>query len=261
MRDPFSVLRAKAFAAFNIGNYEQCEMLIVEALAMQPNDFDLLGLQCRVRLVRLDYRPARELARQLISIAPDDSEGYLFSAWAIIDDNSHHPENAAFDEDLDEWKVGLEARIKTCRELLQTCLRLDPTDPRHYMLKAKLAYLEKDSQAAIDASEQGLRFAPANESLHHYRILGFEQNRDSDALKLALDQQLARSPEDAFAHHKLSEVYLAKKETDKAISHARSAIRIEPDDEDYKETYWDAVMASNPYIRPFVNLRYSVKQP
>jgi len=234
-------------------------MLIVEALAMQPNDFNLLGLQCRVRLVHFDYRPARELARQLISIAPGDSEGYLFLAWAIIDDKSHHPQNAAFDEDLDQWKVGLEGRIKACHELLQTCLELDPTDPRHYMLKAKLAYLEEDSQGAIHASEEGLRYAPANESLHHYRILGFEQSRDSESLKTALDEQLARSPEDAFVHHKLSEIYLANKETDKAISHARDAIRINPDDEDYKDSYWDAVMASNPYVRPFVNLRYSVK--
>lgn len=259
MSDPFPVLKAKAFAAFDLGNHDYCQTLIVEALAYQPNDFSLLALMCRVRLIKSQYSIGRDIARHMISIAPDDSEGYLMLAWSIIDDHDHLPGSMAASDGAQQWKDGHEARIGSCRQLLQTCLELDPTDPRHYMLKAKLAYLEQNSQQAVDAAEEGLKFAPTNQPLHHYRILALEQLEDSLALKQALDEQLARSPEDAFTHGKLSEVFLSRKETDTAIRHAREAIRIQPDNESYKDTYWDAVMASNRWIRPIVNLRYSVK--
>lgn len=259
MREPFQVIKAKAFAAFDLGNHDHCQTLIVEALAYQPNDFALLSLMCRVRLIRSEYDVGRDISRHMISIAPDDAEGHLMLAWSIIDDYDHHPDNPMFSEGSHSWKDGNEARIGTCQKLLQTCLELDPTDPRHYMLKAKLAYLEQKSQQVVDASEEGLKFAPKNQPLHHYRILGFEQLADTKSLKRALDEQLARSPEDAFTHNKLSEVSLSRKEIEKAIHHAREAIRIAPDDESYKDNYWDAVMAANPLVRPFVNLRYSVR--
>lgn len=258
-RDLFAIVYAKAFAAYDIKSFDQCEMLVGEGLALEPNNLDLLALGGQVKLQKQEYALARGGAQRMIELAPDDDRGFSLLAWATIQDDNYCPDNTVFDPDLDDGKAAFELRVKTAESLNERCLEIDPVDPRHWLLKSKIHLLRDQYDESIEAAETGLQFSPAHFGLHHYRILAFEHKGDIDSMHEALLQQLQRMPEDDTAHNKLSQIYLSKKEVDKAITHAREAVRIDPNDDDNKEGYWDAMMASNSFIRPFVYLRYAVR--
>lgn len=257
--NPFGVIYAKAYAAFDLKNYDLCDSLVGEGLALEPENLDLLALGGQVKRIKQEYPLARAGAQRMIELAPNDDRGYNLLAWATLLDNNYCPSNATFNRELDDGTAAYAIRLETADALNKRCLEIDPVDSNNWLLKAKICFLRGQYDGVLEATKSGLRFSPAHYGLHHYRISAFEQKDDIPAMHAALLEQLQRMPEDDVAHKMLSQYYLSQKQVPQAIEHAREAVRLDPDDENNRESYWDAVMASNPIVRPFVQLRYAAR--
>ena len=243
---------ALAQAAFQMRQYDRCDQLIRDGLSRNPMSVDLHVLLGQLNLALDKYSATRSAGSTVIELAPDDARGYYLLAWGTIVDTTFSPSNPRYSVATDSAFVAHNDRIAFARKLSARCLELNPIAPSFYALKSEIEILAEDFDTASETIATGLQFDTEYNSLHHSKIRVLRKSRlRADAIHAA-QEQLKRDPMDDFVHHQLAEMHLENGSIALSSEHARTALRINPAKDVYKQSYWDAVKAENIWFRPFV---------
>ena len=246
--------------AFNLGRYDLCQECLVDGLAADPNNVDLLDLLSQVHVATGRYESARQLAQSVVSLDPEFPGGFRMLAWATILDAKYSPNDPKFDPVSSDNRVALKSRVKQARELAERCLEIDPEDPYHFSLLAEIEFLSDDAKSALEATQRGLHVDPRHGPCSHQRMRALQElDRLDDAIETGL-QRLTIDPDDETCHYQLSRSYLANGNRESATRHARHAVQLDPQKEDHRKLYWDTIKAQNPLFRPFVYWQFFVKR-
>lgn len=183
------------------------------ALEKKPGDLNLLDLLAAVYIELNDYKQAREIADQILSLAPDHYYAYLVLSDAIIS----HGEN-----------------LEEGMSLVRKFNALYPDEPMLSGLLATKCINKKNYDCAFEFFEYAVERKPDS----YTKLLAGTYILKGD-YKTAVDtyfKALEYSPVDADIHNSLA-TWLAKLERfDEALIHARKAVVLAPKNEGYKFT-------------------------
>jgi hypothetical protein len=213
----------RAMACLAMRKFEAAREAALRVLGIEPEHalaHLIVGESClRMR----NYKAGREQAARLIAIAPDWCWGYWLLAWCWLEDKSN--------------LFGQSKCVKHATSAARQALECSPDDPTIHYLAASVALRQGDVSGALRFTEQGLAIAPESQPLCRLRgqslmILG----RQTDA-QVSLEQSLRISPDDAFTHRLLAEVFYEQRNYDAALSHIGEAMRLEPESSRGRDQY------------------------
>jgi tetratricopeptide (TPR) repeat protein len=222
-----------------------------------PNDkraYDIVGL---AYLGMGHPEPAIEAYRRMVTVAPHDASGYVYLADALVSNNELDEASKVYAQALEIDRKFLEARLKKAATLLRMGM-VDAAiehasealtqNPDHPLANAILgdAYTARGNLGRAEISyREAIRVNPDLLAVYESLADLYAQRKQREQ---AIDTYLAllsRDPDYLPAHEALSKLYkasdqhslseyrlgvvaAARKKTDAAIQHHRSAIRHDP---------------------------------
>ncbi|MEM7559575.1 MAG: tetratricopeptide repeat protein [Planctomycetota bacterium] len=245
-----------AWAAYESGRYELALQYAFESLSRNPEQANLHFLASSSCL-RLDrYSEARQFAKQGIELAPASWLGYQALAWAIITDSRYAPGETSRQDAATQSR----ARIAEAKKLLATALKLNPVDSDLYALQAEIAFLEEDHGQARSSALQGLTFSPNSVLLRMKKIRALRAQSKTDEAMAVVDEALSLQPEHSRCLGIKAELELEKGNVDVALRAARSGVQLDPESDENREVYWDAIKAKNRFLRPIVTWQFVARK-
>lgn len=214
------------------GRLEEAEAIFYLVLAREPeNDF----VYSRLALCQLNQPGKKRKALESIG------EAIRFKPEAPF----HHAVKSLILSDLHKGKEALESA--------DAAITLDPEDAFPLAAKAA-AYCELDQWAKVEEwSIKALQIdsdnaMAANLLTHSLRLQG-----KSDQNAIAVEQLLAASPEDSFAHVNAGWSALQRGDSKQAETHFREALRLEPESDSAREGLIESFRARSWFYRIYLS--------
>lgn len=222
---------SRARAAIELKRWDLAREELVQALAEEPNDPYLHGMLAQSHFCLKDFPATREVAEEVIRLAPDLGLGYYWLAWGLLVDPQ-----------------GVLDRQVRVRETVDTLLACDP-DNADALYVAAASLLDDDPLRAIERSQAGLAIDPEHDGcLQTLAIAQVELDRCAEA-ETTLRRILARDPESEVAHKKLATIYLRKERFAQAYEHSKSALAADPNDPEILNLHTEVVRHQVPLAR------------
>jgi adenylate cyclase len=206
--------------------------------AKSTNNLDayLKGRKAVVHFRRLtieDNNLAKQLAKEVIDLEPQDPNGYVILGWA-------HYIDGAF-----RWSKFPKESFARAEELARKVLELDDSRPQPHMLLAKLYRWRGQWDEAMAANEHAFSLVPDSKTSYHLANALLLSGRPEEAIALAyfhagqyedalteFKRLLDRSKKGEFnpeiAHRNLAATYAGLGREKEARKHAAEVIRINP---------------------------------
>lgn len=169
-----------------------------------PSNHMLMGL-CQSELKENDS--AIEHGELAVRMAPEWSKSHSMLAWIYMKAQKY----------------------KDARLGAEQALRLDPADTMASNVIAMVCADSKDWDGALRAAEMTLSHDPDDTEALNIRALALRSQGKAGASVEELKRSLQIDAEDATSHANLGWTYLQKGELDKAETHFREALRINPE--------------------------------
>jgi Flp pilus assembly protein TadD len=192
------------------GRYDMAERDLRAMLAEDPRDAAAHSLLALVMLADENrWADATDEAKMAVGIEPDAALSHYALAVCLV--TRHHYAEA--------------------EDAAREALRLDPYDADAYGVLCRSYLGREDYQAALDAAEQGLAIDPEDADCSNFRSILLERlGRGDEAIESAT-RQLARDPDNAYAHSALGWTQLNNGRYQEAQVAFREALRLNPHDE------------------------------
>ena len=203
--------------------YGEAEKEIGLALQQNPENPFALAMLSECYLEN-DRRPeALDLARQAVAGAPHI--GYFY----------HHLARAQF----------FNKQVDACKATIIEGLRINPNDADFFLLSSQIEFYLEDWAASLKAANQGLTIDPENINLINQRTQALVKlNRKSEAAS-SIDFALSRSPENALSHSNRGWVAIEQDDYEKAVTHFKESLRLDPTNEYTRSGLKEAIKAKN----------------
>jgi len=176
------------------------------ALADDPDDPFAHALLAQCLIGQKEFAAAAEEAERAIACGPDRPLGYYALALAHYHRNRYPEAEAAVAE----------------------AVRLDPGDPDFHALSAAVHAAREQWLATLTAAERGLEHDPTHGWCRNLRAMALLRLGRRGEAGAALDDALARDPDDAFTHANRGWVLLHEGDHKRARDHFREALRLDP---------------------------------
>ncbi|MDF1741265.1 MAG: tetratricopeptide repeat protein [Verrucomicrobiales bacterium] len=214
------------------GRLEEAEAIFYSVLAREPeNDF----VYSRLALCQLNQQGKKQRALESIgeAIRLRSDSAFYHAVKSLILSGLHKGKEALVSAD--------------------DAIRLDPEDAFPLAAKAA-AYCELDQWAKVEEwSTRALQVdsdhaMAANLLTHSLRLQG-----KSDQNAVAVEQLLAASPEDSFAHVNAGWSALQRGNSQQAETHFREALRLEPDSDAARDGLLESFRARSGFYRIYLS--------
>ena len=140
-------------------------------------------------------------------------------------------------------------KYKDARLGAEQALRLDPADTMASNVIAMVCADQKDWDGALRAAEMTLSHDPDDTEALNIRALALRSQGKAGASVEELKRSLQIDAEDATSHANLGWTYLQKGELDKAETHFREALRINPELDWARQGALETLKAKVPFYR------------
>lgn len=160
--------------------------------------------RCLIELKR--YDEATEAAQTAIRLAPDVSTSHYALAFVWLSRRRLTEAEAAVDE----------------------AIQLNPDDPDNFALLSQIMLERRKWAEALAAAEKGLEHDAEHELCNNLRAIALVRLGRREQAGQTIDAVLARNPEDAFTHANQGWTLLQQGDPQRALSHFRESLRIDP---------------------------------
>jgi tetratricopeptide (TPR) repeat protein len=222
----------RARALIDLNRPGPAEEEVRREIATEPDNAEAHALLARI-LSRLErHGEAEEAARQAIHLAPGESDGH-FALAAVL--------------------VGAE-RMDEAERAIDTAIRLAPYYAGYFALLGAIHLERRRWEQALAAAEHGLELDPEHVDCLNVRATALRQLGRPDEAEAATLGALELDPESSFSHATAGWNFVQRGDYERAATHFREALRLEPDNEMAREGILAVLKARNPIYR--VMLRY-----
>jgi Tfp pilus assembly protein PilF len=186
--------------------WEQAEAQLRLALADDNQNAEAHRMLALCLLERKERAAAEAEARQAIHLSPDDARGHLALARVLYD----------------------RRRFEEARAAVEEAIRLDARDSDAFALRGWIAFRAENWQAALSAAEHGLAIDPDDKECTNLRAMALVKLGRRGEAGQSIEAALARDPEDATTHANQGWTLLESRQPQKAMTHFREALRLDP---------------------------------
>jgi tetratricopeptide (TPR) repeat protein len=215
---------------FNIGRYDNALSELKQALALDPNNPDVLEMLAMSYYNSRDFDRSLEASKMLLGAAPSYSFAHYLVGLA---------QNAL-------------NKTKEAEEHFKEAIRLDPSVSTYYGALASLLIQKKEFEAALYLTERGLALDPENEDCLNARTMSLTKLGRKDDMKNAAYDTMQANPNSAFSHANVGWAKLEAGDHQGAKHHFAEALRLNPTLEHARTGMLEALKAKNPFYRYFL---------
>ncbi|MGH9401863.1 MAG: tetratricopeptide repeat protein [Terriglobia bacterium] len=205
-------------ALFLIKHNQPAELLAVlrQAVDEFPDSQQLLLTEAIIYGLMRRFEKSNQIMNQIEAHWPQSSEAYLIHAIILVGQAKMREAKPLLEtaialgnkDPLAEYNLALSdmeifpADVPGAAKAIQVALKLDPKDPYTQSLAGKIAFTEKNYQAALEHLNAAIRLWPdmieARQTLSGtYRALGDKEKSAAELKEVLLIQQRIRSPDQA----------------------------------------------------------------
>lgn len=200
----------RANQLYNLNRFEQCCQEAQKALQFDIENERALFLIMLSYIQLEKYNKAEEIGKTALSHNPD-SDSILFTFGVLYNQKNDYPK---------------------ARKHLEAAIQINPDNSQYFFQLAKSHLGFNQIKIAKRLLERSLSLNPNNEpALKLLSLIEQETDSSEGAISLA-DKALRLSPEDAHAHFVKASLCWKNKDFLKAEAHLKTAVEIEPQDEE-----------------------------
>ncbi len=216
-RDIITVFHKKIQGLFDLGRYNDCRKMCLECLAIAPNESIAFHFACLASLRLGESKEAIQWAEKLLAEEPDQAQSYNLMALSLACNN----DNQDF---TDRQKI---------EAYFQESLQKDPSYAHSYLLYADWLGDCGRLEEALVFGRKSLRLDP---NANAYTLLQalYRLNNQMDLAHEMGQKALMEDPERAVNHLEAGFRCLEKGETQKAKSHFRDSLCLQPNEDYFK---------------------------
>ncbi|MCV9386953.1 tetratricopeptide repeat protein [Reichenbachiella ulvae] len=213
----------KAEHYLNQERYDEAKKEVNSFLASDPENTSALQLLIRIHLAIKQYKKADELTDQLLKRNPSDPENLYLKA--VI-----------------QAQLG---KRKSALKFANSALTFDPSLSIIHGLKASIYYQQSEFEKALESANTGLSSDPHDETCLNFKSMALLEIGNEDEQLNADEQALKNNPMNPTTHATVGFNALHRNETEKAKSHFREALRIDPSNEFARSGMIQAIKSTN----------------
>ncbi len=230
----FSGAYQRGVQLYEIKRYEEASKEFTNILSTDPDNYDAMYMLAHCRLSLNDLEGCSNLTDSLIGHAPDFAPSYHLKSIIELE--------------KDNWNVAL--------SWIEEAIRLQPTDANYWGIKARILLNVKEYHQALEAAEKGLVFDPEDSNSLNSRTQALVKlGRKQEAFK-NIGKSLETDPEDDFTHANAGWAALEAGNHTQAKEHFRMALKRNPNFGLAQEGMKEAIKATNPLYRAFLNFQF-----
>jgi tetratricopeptide (TPR) repeat protein len=215
---------------FNIGRYDNALSELKQALALDPNNPDVLEMLAMSYYNSRDFDRSLEASKMLLGAAPS----YSFAHYLV-----GLSQNAL-------------SKTKEAEEHFKEAIRLDPSVSTYYGALASLLIQKKEFEAALYLTERGLFLNSENEDCLNARTMALTKLGRKDDMQNAAFDTMQANPNSAFSHANVGWAKLEAGDHQGAKHHFAEALRLNPTLEHARAGMLEALKSKNPFYRYFL---------
>ena len=237
--DNESALQGRIAAHRMKGQFAEAGKLVDKALSRFATSPGIHSESGWLNFEQGDYEKAEADFKTVLALAPDDPFSHLNLAWSLVRQGN--------DDDF-------EKATRHCRK----ALALDPNLADAFGCLGVVAFKRgriREAEAYL------LRSIQVDPKRGHFADLGalYIQMGRYDEAKEKLEEALGNSPDDAYAHTQMGNLYLQTEKVKEAIREFRLAMAIDPNSPDSPRALAIALMESNNLIEAEKVLRTALR--
>lgn len=222
--------RKRAELLLSQRRYDHAEREIRQWLAVDPNDALAYAYLAACLAEGEKWQEATEAGQLGVGLGPDLGFCHYTLARVYADRNMFKEARASIDE----------------------ALRLEPYDPDHWAVRARIDLSQKEYKSALEAAESGLQHDAEHEACINLRSLALTQLGRREEAGEAIASTLARNPLSASSHANMGWTLLNQGKARPAMEHFREALRLSPDMEWARSGVVEAMKARSLIYRLFL---------
>ena len=218
---------------FEMGRYKDAIPYLSQSLSENVDNFDAKYLMANCYLVTNDKEKAFELALELRNINPEhDGIYFLLSQIYLQKEN-----------------------IKEALLNINTAIKNNPYNDNYFGQKAYIKLSEKKFEEALNMANEGLRINAKSDFCLNARATALTKLKRTEEAEETIENLLQENPEDADSHANVGWSYLEKNDIQKALTHFKESLKLDPTSEFARDGMLTAVKAKNSVYNLY--LRYS----
>jgi tetratricopeptide (TPR) repeat protein len=213
----------RAMVLMDQHRFEDAVKELRQAVIEEPDCPYTHGMQA-ISLGRMErYDQAIEAAAKVIEMAPDLGFSHYIRALVYV------------------WRGDL----KEARIAIQEAIRLNPGDPQHYGILARIEFDSGKWTETVAATDQGLALDPKEDVCLHYRSLALAKLGRREEAEDGINTLLRDNPEDSHTHAARGMLYLEQGNAALAKKHFLESLRLDPTNNDVRHGLVNALSAQN----------------
>lgn len=216
---------------------------------MQQSRVDLAANELRQALVQ---DPHCAIAHAMLGICLCDSSQYNEALREVREAVHLEPDND-FCHYAHAAVLSSGNREREAREAIEAAIAINPYDADYFAKLAEIEHSQRRWKETLAAAEKGLAIDPEHVASNNLRALALVKLGRRAEAGAALESTMARQPEDAFTHANQGWLLIERNEYQKALSHFREALRLDPELEYARQGIVEALKARNPIYRFMLN--------
>ena len=244
----------RALAAIQVRRYDFAIAQLSQALAIAPNQAYLHCLLAEVHLKKADYAAARRCAFEAIQNDPEWPCGHLIWGWAAVMDAGFE---SSADPAMRTFASGPLFRFYHARFAAEEALRLNPSNPGNFELRACVAQMLEGPRAMLRFAEAGLALDPDHLGCHYQRSVALRLLGRREEAVGELREALRLFPEQADTHRLLAETHFERGDMTAAFQFAQETLRLNPANGPAETMYWRTLQNRHWLLVPLTPLYWS----
>jgi len=196
----------RASLLFEQMRFSDAEKIIIEVLAIEPNNLFCLQMLAEIKLEKNENKSALEIINNVIGLNPDYDVLYYTKARILLSL-----------EKIDEAHICIEEAIS-----------INPYDADNYALRGYILNAKKKFEEALETANRALEIDASNVFALNVRstaLLKLYRKEDSFS---TIEGALNEDPNNSYTHANYGWGLLEKGEIDKALSHFSEALKKDP---------------------------------
>ncbi|MBX3014516.1 MAG: tetratricopeptide repeat protein [Caldilineaceae bacterium] len=207
--------------------FDMAEKELRQALAVDPDQF---AAHAWLSLTLMEMRRLDEAvveAEQAVHLAPDHPYGYSVLSRVLLQQN----------------------QFPRAEKAIAEAIRLNPQEADYFALLATIFSSQQQWAKALAAAEQGLALDAEHIGCGNLRAMALNKLGRRQESVGALDAALYRDPENALTHANQGWIALEQNDHQRAMTHFREALRLNPELNWARAGILEALKARNPIYR------------
>ena len=207
--------------------FDLAEQELRQVLAADPDYFPAHAWLSLTLLEMKRYAEAESEAEQAIHLAPDHPYGYFVLSRVF------HQQD----------------KLRQAEKAIAEAIRLNPQEANYFAVLAGIFASQQQWEKVLQATEQGLALDAEHIGCGNLRAMALNKLGRRQESVGALDAALYRDPENPLTHANQGWIALEQNEHQKAMTHFREALRLNPELNWARAGILEALKARNPLYR------------